>query len=120
MAEQDHVQQYSRYNSGQPFADPAIMSASFPQPAPSDARFAQAVSAMSYSQPHMSFGPPPGISFPPPGLSPSPSLANMGNGMDMASNGEYNSFVFKGRESHIRVPSTERRAFSVRKFYTRF
>ncbi|THH21104.1 hypothetical protein EW146_g400 [Bondarzewia mesenterica] len=79
LAEQEHRTQY-RYNPGQPFNDPAIMSASFASPVPSDVRYSTAVSAMEcYSQQHMPYGPPPG-------LSPSPSQVTMGSNLDLAYN----------------------------------
>lgn len=132
-----------RHTSGQPFNDPAIMSASFASPMPSDARYGNPMGLDSYAttqhqhqhqhhqHPHhhqhqqqqtqLTYGPPPGISYPPPGLSPSPSQVHMGNmgNVDMA-NGEYGfRSILRGESPRSFVPSTERRAFSVRKYQYR-
>ncbi|KAI0047020.1 hypothetical protein FA95DRAFT_1493130 [Auriscalpium vulgare] len=102
--------QYRYTANQQPFADPAIMSASFASPMPTDARFQNNQAALGgYSQAQQSYGHPPGLAFPPPGLSPSPQNA-MGSNGDMASNGEYNPFIVPREASQFRVPTPRMRS----------
>lgn len=135
-ADQQDLMPQFRHTPGQPFNDPAIMSASFASPMPSDARYGNPMGLDSYAaaqhqhhhhhqhqqqQAQLAYGPPPGIAYPPPGLSPSPSQVHMGNmgNVDMA-NGEYDfRSVLRGESPRSFVPSTERRAFSVRKYQYR-
>ncbi|KAI0654784.1 hypothetical protein C8Q70DRAFT_925216 [Cubamyces menziesii] len=80
------------YNPGQPFNDPAIMSARLASPSMSqpmqNGRFPGS-GVDAYGSPHMAFGPPPGLSFPTDESIASPSMSNhLGFGGPTGSNME--------------------------------